>query len=107
MNGLAVRDGGISSKFSEALNGSSESLRRGSTVPESLCGIIPFALWKVGGILSMEWLNALQWPAMIVSFAAAWLVASQKSENAIGASGFFYWATSCGPRGAGMTKRTR
>jgi hypothetical protein len=29
----------------------------------------------------MEWLNALQWPAMVVSFAAAWLVASQKKRK--------------------------
>lgn len=26
----------------------------------------------------MDWLNAIQWPAMLVTVIAAWLVASQK-----------------------------
>jgi len=29
----------------------------------------------------MDWMNALQWPAMVVSFTAAWLVGSQKKSR--------------------------
>ena len=31
--------------------------------------------------MSAEWLNLIQWPAMVVSIAAAWLVASQNETR--------------------------
>ena len=29
----------------------------------------------------MEWIDLLQWPAMLVTIAAAWLIASQKKRR--------------------------
>ena len=31
--------------------------------------------------MTSEWIDLLQWPAMAVTLAAAWLVASQKKER--------------------------
>ena len=74
---FSVRTAGKISDFSESLNELLESSGRTGGNPH--CGII--SLHRVKEICLMEWLNALQWPAMVVSFAAAWLVASQKKRK--------------------------
>jgi hypothetical protein len=32
-------------------------------------------------IVDMKWINLLQWPAMLVTLSAAWLVASQRKSK--------------------------
>jgi hypothetical protein len=45
-------------------------------------GLFPFSkeasLKRVCGILKMDLVNALQWPAMLVTVIAAWLIAAQR-----------------------------
>ena len=41
---------------------------------------------------AMEWINALQWPAMVASITAAWLVASQRKGRR--KAGFWWFLAS-------------
>jgi hypothetical protein len=42
--------------------------------------------------VALPWLNALQWPAMLVTLLASWLVASQK--DVLRARGFWVFLVS-------------
>ncbi|HTU67651.1 MAG TPA: hypothetical protein VMF52_16995 [Steroidobacteraceae bacterium] len=42
--------------------------------------------------MNVDWLDAVQWPAMAVTLVAAWLVASKKQERR--AAGFWWFIAS-------------
>lgn len=42
--------------------------------------------------MNVDWLGAIQWPAMVVTLVAAWLVASKKQERR--AAGFWWFIAS-------------